>query len=349
MVKKTLPVLLALVLVLGGVAAACSPKPAASPAPVMSKKVVIAPGPVGVGGYTIAVIMSSLLQKNTDLEAYVLASAQGSIAALVASGKADVGTQGVVEIYRAFNAVDDPLYIGKPPLTNLRVLNGGTLLPFAMFVRGDSGIRKVADLKGKRVPTDVADNWSTAFYTINILKSAGLDPVKDIVPVSVSSIADGWEQLLSSKVDAFMTTIRGPRMLELESKVKGYALDMGEPAAKKMGQLVPGFVPISFKKGVAAVRDADIWVTGFQGTYFTSTNLPDEIAYAYVKAVVEHSSEFTKENAEMADWGKANAVIEATPVPYHTGAIKYYKEIGIWTDTAEKQQKALLSQIKATK
>ncbi len=54
-----------------------------------------------------------------------------------------------------------------------------------------------------------------------------------------------------------------------------------------------------------------------------------------------------KTNAEFADWGKKNAVIETTPVPYHSGAVKYYKEIGIWTDAAEKQQQSLLAKIKA--
>lgn len=347
-VKRTLSVLLVLVLSLSLVVAACGPK-TETPTGGLASQVVIAPGPVGVGAYTLTVSIAELISKYTPMQAFVLASAKGAVASLVGANKADVGSNSAFTVANAFFAADDPEYVGKPPLTNLRLLDSGAMLPFALFVRGDSGIKKVADLKGKRIPTTIADTWSTGWYTQQILKAAGVDPVKDITPVTVSSIADGWDQLMAGKVDAFMTTVRGPRMLELESKVKGWALDMGPDAAKKITELVPGSTAWVVKKGIPAVRDNDIYVMGIPETYFATTRMSDETAYAWVKAIMEHNEEYVKANAEFALWGKNNAVLETSAAPYHAGAVKYYKEIGIWTAGAETQQKKTLSAIKASK
>jgi len=222
--------------------------------------------------------------------------------------------------------------------------------PFALLVRGDSGIKTFNDLEGKKVQTNVHATWSGGWYVQQMLKAHGLDPEKDVIPVTVAVVPIGWKQLAAGRVDAIITTMRGGKMVELESKLNAYALGMDKEALERLTkELVPGSQPRLVEKGSLLAREADIWTMGIPDAWAASADLPEEIVYKFVKAVLEHHMEYVEENKEMVDWGKDSAVLETFYVPYHAGAIKYYKEIGIWTDAAEQQQKKLLAAIKAEK
>ena len=71
----------------------------------------------------------------------------------------------------------------------------------------------------------------------------------------------------------------------------------------------------------------------------TNKNLSDDKAYNITKVMLEHYSEYKAQN-RTATRETAALVPE---VPYHPGAIKAFKEAGLWTDEMDKAQQALLA------
>ena len=75
--------------------------------------------------------------------------------------------------------------------------------------------------------------------------------------------------------------------------------------------------------------------------YVTYPDRSDDFAYALTKAVVSHHAEIT-EALKNADGYGIDRQLFDWALPYHPGAIKYYKEINAWTPEAEKHNQMLL-------
>jgi phosphonate transport system substrate-binding protein len=77
---------------------------------------------------------------------------------------------------------------------------------FAVFAtRGDTGIRNLADLKGRKLALGPVGSTSKHIAPVEMLRRAGLDPRED-VQIIHTSIELGWQALLRGDVDAYATT-----------------------------------------------------------------------------------------------------------------------------------------------
>jgi TRAP-type uncharacterized transport system substrate-binding protein len=77
-------------------------------------------------------------------------------------------------------------------------------------------------------------------------------------------------------------------------------------------------------------------------TVITSTHMSDIVAYTLIKTWWEHNAELGTIHPLLRAWRTEGFVSPRSTLPYHPGAIKYYKEKGIWTDKMEEVQKRLL-------
>ena len=72
--------------------------------------------------------------------------------------------------------------------------------------------------------------------------------------------------------------------------------------------------------------------------------MPDDVAYNAVKVICEHSKDLLSISWEFKEWTKERAIIANPFFPYHPGAVKYFKEQGMWSDALENQQRKLLAE-----
>ena len=72
-------------------------------------------------------------------------------------------------------------------------------------------------------------------------------------------------------------------------------------------------------------------------------DLSDEFAYQMVKTLIDNYHELKTVNPVLADW-KSEVAVRELPVPYHTGAIKYYKEKGLWSSKMDQLQQKLFAE-----
>ena len=81
----------------------------------------------------------------------------------------------------------------------------------------------------------------------------------------------------------------------------------------------------------------DTKIAAFDTYLNAGTAVDDESAYAMAKAMHQNWKQMQKDYPPLRGT-KADALVPANnPIPYHPGAVKYWKEAGLWTDANEKQ------------
>ena len=102
--------------------------------------------------------------------------------------------------------------------------------------------------------------------------------------------------------------------------------------------IMPGFLP-----GIKMTESVSIMT--FSTVIFANADMPDDVAYAVVKAVLEHPEEVQAINERLKPFSPEWALLPvdvASSVPWHPGAVKVYKEYGVWTPEHEALQQELL-------
>jgi TRAP transporter TAXI family solute receptor len=213
-----------------------------------------------------------------------------------------------------------------------------------LAVTADSGIYKYSDLKGKRVAGKLPTP-SLQLMVEALLANGGLS-WSDVTTIPVSSVAEGVKAVTEGRSDASAPcTIGMPATEELAAK-KGariLPLDVSAEAVKRTRAIFPGYpfkvTPGPGKAGVEKEQYLwayDIYLIGRE-------NLPDQAAYQVVKALWDHYKELGDIHVLLKAWTPELFVTANATIPYHPGAIKFYKEKGVWTEEMAKLQKDLLA------
>ena len=225
-----------------------------------------------------------------------------------------------------------------------------------MAVRGDSSIMKVEDLKGKKVAT-IPGSPSPQLQNESYLAFGGLT-WKDVVTVPFPSPVAAFDGVIKKRIDSTFFNIVAGQAYELASMAGGIRyLEM--PAANKEGwNRSRAVCPIQYPKratvGAAISETNPRWVAG-QGypNFLTWAKLDEDMAYYITKFLHQAYPIYSKKNKSLnLDWTieKCLTVNDNDVVPFHKGAIRYFKEIGKWTAEREKKTQARIAhQAKLTK
>lgn len=191
-----------------------------------------------------------------------------------------------------------------------------------------SGIKTVADLKGKRVSTG-EPNSGTEVMATRLLEAAGIE--KDVHRERLS-VAEGVNAIKDRKIDALIWVGGLPTAaitdLATTPGITVKLIDHGQYADamnKKWGPLyVKGTIPANTYKGQAAdVSNLDVW-----NLLVADARMSDQMAYTIVKTLMEKKDELVAVHREAK-----NITLEAqasgSPIPFHPGARKYFEERGV--------------------
>lgn len=231
---------------------------------------------------------------------------------------------------------------------DLRVLLGRQA-GFGMMTAKDSGVTSIADLKGKRVAR-VEANPSVNVKVEAILAFAGLG-WDDVEVVEFPSFAASMRGVVEGTVDSAGTVPTGSIVYELESSPRGLVwpaipADDAEGWARLDG-IAPIFQPLAETVGAGMSADNPAHMIGYRYpmiTTYASTDA-DEV-YAVTKAVVEAFDLYKEVTAAMPRWDAKEAGKPVQDAPFHEGAIRYLKEVGIWTDEDQAWNDARLARMK---
>ena len=115
---------------------------------------------------------------------------------------------------------------------DLRIIGSIYTLRIGLFVRKDSGMTTMADLKGKRVPAGYSAMRTLDKNTQAMLATAKLT-LNDVKPVMVPNVIRGGDDFIAGATDAFMFSFGGPKVREADASVGGVrALAVGDIAGR---------------------------------------------------------------------------------------------------------------------
>jgi len=243
---------------------------------------------------------------------------------LIGARKADLGFVLADTAYDGYAGLERFKSTGKIPLRALAILYPA--VSQIVTVEG-TGISKVKDLKGKRVSTG-APGSGAEVTALKILEAVELDPNKDIRRERLS-VAESAGAVKDHKIDAFFWGggIPTAAVLDLAStpgvKIKLITHDdLLDKINKKYGPsyyrlVVPKEIYPGMTQPVPVIATANILVCHEQ--------LEERIAYGIVKTIIEHREELKAVHKEADKITLENAVTGSS-IPFHPGAIKYYKE-----------------------
>jgi uncharacterized protein len=263
-----------------------------------------------------------------------------SMTTLMGGGVVNVTKVGKGEAQIAFAASPSPEqgYQGKgdwkEPLKNIRLISSNLGLPvvIALFVLKDSPIKTFADLKGKRiVPGD--RGWATTVLAESMMAAAGMPPDKfkaEGGTISYTSITDRSKALQDRNVDAiFMpASVTYPDLMVVQQAIGLRAIPLPSDAVDKTLAVVAGVTKSTVPEGLYGVVGKGYVSPGFLQQFIADAGLSDELVYRVTKLWWERIKEI-KEVAPVFGGADVRMAMEHATIPFHPGALRYYKEVGV--------------------
>jgi TRAP transporter TAXI family solute receptor len=193
------------------------------------------------------------------------------------------------------------------------------------------GIEKMSDLKGKRVSTG-SPGSATEVMAFRVIEAAGLDKDKDMRRERLG-VAESTNAIKDGKIDAYFWVGGLPTAavtdLGATPGVKLKLIDHSEVVAKmnaKYGGIYSeGVIPPKTYPG----QDKDNKISVVQNILISNAAMPDQVAYDIVKTFIEHKADLVAVHGEAASIDLANQVMKNSPITWHPGAVKYFKEKGV--------------------
>ena len=242
---------------------------------------------------------------------------------------------GVGNLEEFNNALQGTEWFSGSVNEKLRVV--GLVMPIkeAIFVRADSDIKTVADLKGK----PMVDGY-TAQNTIlpqldAIYATAGLSR-SDMTPVQVPSVVGGADAFIAGDAVGFIFAHGAGKVREADAAVGGIRAlgvpDTPEAVAAIKKHWKSGYV-VKMEPGPAnpGVLEPGTFIA-YPQLVFTNADVDEETVYKLTKVLYESKDSMKAAFPPFAAFDPKEMVGETAPGEYHPGAIRFYKEVGLWKE-----------------
>jgi len=280
-----------------------------------------------------AQIIGKVVQAHSDLQVRVIPVA-GTTATLAAvqNKQAEFTIGDVNNMADAINGTD--MFRDLKPMPNLRVVVKLVDFPIGIMVRKDSGMSKLEDLKGKRYPVGWQAFPNGIPLSLGVLATAGMT-LDDVKGINVSGLIPAADDFKTGKLDATMIAPPAPKVKEVDAAVGGIrwlAIPDTPEALARVQKVKPDY-------GIMTVRPPSPLVGVTEPTNFlrihvlitAGTHVGDATVYKFAKAMVEHRAELVKGHPIFNGFHTDKRMaVQFTSVKYHPGAIKYFKEKGLW-------------------
>jgi len=299
----------------------------------------------GTSGFNITVAIGKMLKEKYGADTRVL-PAGNDVARLqpLRAGRASISAMGVGVFFAQEGLFEFATREWGPQPVQI-TLSSIDCNGLSLAVAGDTGVKTMADLKGKRIGF-VVGSPALNQNALAMLAFGGLT-AKDVKIVEFASNNAMWKGAVNNDTDAmFGSTIAGPAK-ELQTSPRGifwpplpHADKAGWERVRKIG---PYFTEHNATCGAGEFsKDKPIQMGTYPYPIYTVYgNQPEADVYVLTKAMIDGYDGY-KDNAPGASGLAVKGQAKYWAVPLHPGAVKALKEAGAWSDDQEKHNKALL-------
>jgi TRAP transporter TAXI family solute receptor len=193
-----------------------------------------------------------------------------------------------------------------------------------------TGIKTVADFKGKRVSTG-APGSGTEIKGLRVMEAYGLTP-KDLRSQDRLGATESAGALKDRKIDAFVWDGGLPTaaVLDLAATpgIKAYLIPHGDAVSKMVAKYGPIYFVGTIPKGVYRGIEQDTPVAALTNLLVAHERMDENQAYQITKLLLERTDDLVAVHKAATEITLKSAGL-GSPVPFHPGALRYFKEKGV--------------------
>lgn len=282
--------------------------------------------------YGVGTAVSKLMNEKADLKFRVKpGGGSSSIVPQMNDGAVDFGVNNAAESRFAYRGTGT--FEGKPH-QNFRLVTMVYPLRIALAVPNDSPVKRISDAKGMRMGHKYTAQTILQFIGDALLASDGLKqsdmkntPYASYVPtgddmargkLDIAIVAPGSGA--SKKQHAMLQSRGGLRFLSINSTPEGL---------ERMREVYPETFPMTIEPSQATPGViGPTTVMAYPYFLTAGAHVPDEVVYQVVKTM-KANKDFLEAANSRFDLFDPEGMRANSPVPYHAGADKAYKELGM--------------------
>lgn len=223
----------------------------------------------------------------------------------------------------AFNAKE----AFKEKLTKMAAL--AVLYPevIQVVVRGDSKIDSFDDLKGMKIGVGAPGSGTEANFR-QLCDGYGIQ--KEDVKAQYLSFAESAEQFKDKHIDAFIVTAGIPNaaIMDIGTQHSVRIINISDDKAAQIIKKYPFLSPFTIPANTYKGQTTAIKTVAVNAVLIAGTDVKEEVAYSIVKALFENQGELATAHAKGKELNVKTAA-SGVSIPFHPGAVKYYKEKGL--------------------
>ena len=213
----------------------------------------------------------------------------------------------------------------KTKLTKLRGLAAIYPNHIQIVAAKDSGIKTLADLKGKRLSVG-APKSGTELNARAILGAAGI-AYKDLGKLEYLPFAESVELMKNRQLDATLQSA-GLGVAAIRDLASAVDITIVEIPSALVNKLGPPYVKSIIPANTYTGQTVDVPGAAVVNYLATRADLPDDLVYGMTKAIFESLPDLASSHAAAKSIKLENA-LQGMPVPAHPGAEKYFREKGL--------------------
>jgi hypothetical protein len=233
---------------------------------------------------------------------------------------------------------------GPQPLRLVYACPTGSIA--GMMVRKDAGIETLADLEGKKVALIPASPACKALHE-GYLAFAGLG-WDDVTAVNVSSWGAAWKSVVDGSADTAHCLVNSSKAVELSASPHGIHWLPAPPEDtqgwERLNALCPYLRPYTATQGAGVSADNPAQIASYYYGLICYPYLDEDVVYRLTKGIWNGYEIYSDMHPSLKRWTQEGALrTESFLSPYHAGAVKFFQEVGVWTDAHDKRQQELLA------
>ena len=254
---------------------------------------------------------------------------------LINSGEVDFGFSNGVEAAFAYNGSGNY----DRPHPNMRLVGVMFPLTTGLMAPCDLGIKTVTDLKAKagdlRIASEYTSSTIISYYIAGGLANGGMD-YDDFKQVPVASFVAGINALGDGLVDVALVSLNNGAGKQAAVKLKGrgglcyISLDNSDAGIAAFKKYLPAGTVATFKQNdkINGLGEYGANIMRIPWMMLTNAEVSEDLVYNMVKSVAENNDSL-KKSFGLFRLAKKETMAPANEVPYHPGALRYFKEAGI--------------------
>ncbi len=301
--------------------------------------------PTGTGGYSQAVAIGSILQRDYGVNLRVVPGRNDvSRLATLRAGRVNFSAGGSEAVYAQEGILNFASRIWGPQPIRALLSNFSESCSFTFATAEDANVLSIEDVRGKRV------TWVQGAPSLNNASTALMSYANitwnDVVRVEVGGYNASIEAVVNDRADVVGGACNSPPFLRLEASPRGLRFVSFPPdyaeGVQRVRERLPWYVPHVATEGPTIPPEGIEVFTSAYPLLVSLDDAEDATVYNLIKVMHEHYDEYRNSAPGAMGWRMDLQQLENAFIPYHDAAVQYFRDVGVWSEEAEATQQANL-------